>query len=208
MCATSVWRSAFRNVGGLKGVWPRDDLNGLSDAVNAMMLFSQKAITVVTPAAAAAAASTVVEETSGDVLAKITDSELEEIVVGMQQKEGLKRLKQQRFKGGRFAHIESSSSNDEEEEEQRVPLQRNRGIQKPRKLPAAVVLQRWQAVVKQQQWQSNEFIVNEVLARRCVRADGEMEYFVSWKGYGPSENSWEPARNFYFDVEAYYSGKY
>lgn len=27
------------------------------------------------------------------------------------------------------------------------------------------------------------------------RKDGKREFLVSWKGYGPSENSWEPEEN-------------
>ena len=38
-----------------------------------------------------------------------------------------------------------------------------------------------------------EFIVSEILDSRFHR--GQLQYLVSWEGYGASDNSWEPAVN-------------
>jgi hypothetical protein len=38
-----------------------------------------------------------------------------------------------------------------------------------------------------------EWEVEEILD--CRRRGKKMEYFVSWKGFGPADNSWEPRGN-------------
>ena len=40
---------------------------------------------------------------------------------------------------------------------------------------------------------SDEWEVEDILDRREIR--GTLKYLVSWKGFGPSENSWEPEEN-------------
>ena len=40
---------------------------------------------------------------------------------------------------------------------------------------------------------SNKWEVEDILDRRDVR--GTRKYLVSWKGFGPSKNSWEPGEN-------------
>ena len=37
------------------------------------------------------------------------------------------------------------------------------------------------------------YVVKQILDKRVV--DGQVEYLISWKGYGPEENSWEPITN-------------
>lgn len=39
------------------------------------------------------------------------------------------------------------------------------------------------------------FVVEAISDRRISTRSGEMEYFVKWKGFSSSENTWEPRRN-------------
>ncbi|EYC29882.1 hypothetical protein Y032_0005g2315 [Ancylostoma ceylanicum] len=39
---------------------------------------------------------------------------------------------------------------------------------------------------------AGEFIVEKILGKRIRK--GEVEYLIQWKGYGPSDNTWEPAK--------------
>ena len=41
--------------------------------------------------------------------------------------------------------------------------------------------------------EENEFIVDTILDQR--NCNGKFEYLISWKGFGPEENSWEPEDN-------------
>ena len=40
----------------------------------------------------------------------------------------------------------------------------------------------------------------EKIVDKRVDSDGQVEYFVKWKGYGDEENTWEPIENIEADT--------
>ena len=51
---------------------------------------------------------------------------------------------------------------------------------------------------KKAQKSSPVFSMEEILEKRII--NGKAEYLISWEGYGPKENSWEPESNIYCPV--------
>ena len=44
------------------------------------------------------------------------------------------------------------------------------------------------------------FLVFSPLIDKRLDSDGQLEYFVKWKGYGEEDNTWEPIENFETDA--------
>jgi hypothetical protein len=43
-----------------------------------------------------------------------------------------------------------------------------------------------------------KFIIDQILDKRNRK--GKSEYFISWKGFGPEDNTWEPKASLLLDV--------